>query len=529
MENNRGGLKPRAGSLAAKVEAPDAVIAWLNRVDVADSLDQALAKRKKLDDSASLVTPAGEWIGKSWVRIARGQTGQDSMLAREKAIAQLQEEVGRLSAEADSLSRAVEKARAAASETEGRIQQAQTELNALHRKRNEVDGQLESRQSSIRLMTGRQQAVSEESAQLRQQVKDDESAVREARGLLEGILARMAGLKEERDGLDTRRSALMSRRESARSALGAARENRHELALKAGSRRASLDSLSQSLERMDTQLSQLQQRYISLSEQIARAGQPGKIHAGEMDGLLQRRVETETRLAAARAHLQGLENDYREKDGQRQKAIQESDEIRQDLERSRLHQQEVELNARAIRKQVEEIGGDVEALAETLPDDAETGDWEDELERLRTRIVQLEPVNLAAIQEFEEEQKRKEYLDAQNEDLCSALTTLENAIAKIDRKTRTRFKETFERVNKGVQELFPAPVWRRARLPGIDRRGPVDDRGQHHGPAAGKTRQQPAPALRRRESPDRGLVRVFDFPAESGAVLPAGRSGRSAG
>ncbi|MBT8064508.1 MAG: AAA family ATPase, partial [Gammaproteobacteria bacterium] len=31
----------------------------------------------------------------------------------------------------------------------------------------------------------------------------------------------------------------------------------------------------------------------------------------------------------------------------------------------------------------------------------------------------------------------------------------ENAIAKIDRKTRTRFKETFERVNKGVQELFP--------------------------------------------------------------------------
>jgi chromosome segregation protein len=120
-----------------------------------------------------------------------------------------------------------------------------------------------------------------------------------------------------------------------------------------------------------------------------------------------------------------------------------------------LHQQEVELNARAIRKQVEEIGGDVDALAETLPDDAETGDWEDELERLRTRIVQLEPVNLAAIQEFEEEQKRKEYLDAQNEDLCSALTTLENAIAKIDRKTRTRFKETFERVNKGVQELFP--------------------------------------------------------------------------
>ena len=74
---------------------------------------------------------------------------------------------------------------------------------------------------------------------------------------------------------------------------------------------------------------------------------------------------------------------------------------------------------------------------------------------LKGMAFDVQPVNLAAIQEFEEEQKRKEYLDAQNDDLCDALATLENAIAKIDRKTRTRFKETFERVNKGVQELFP--------------------------------------------------------------------------
>jgi chromosome segregation protein len=192
-----------------------------------------------------------------------------------------------------------------------------------------------------------------------------------------------------------------------------------------------------------------------LSEQLAKVEQPEKLHAREMDELLGRRVETETRLAAARAHLQALENEYREKDAGRQKAIQHSDEIRQDLERARLHQQELELSARAIQRQVEELGGDINELAGTLPEDAQTGAWEDELERLQLRISRLEPVNLAAIQEFEEEQKRKGYLDAQNDDLCSALATLENAIAKIDRKTRTRFKDTFERVNKGVQDLFP--------------------------------------------------------------------------
>ena len=108
-----------------------------------------------------------------------------------------------------------------------------------------------------------------------------------------------------------------------------------------------------------------------------------------------------------------------------------------------------------ISSQVEQLGADVDELVKTLPEECRSTAWEAELENLQTRITRLEPVNLAAIQEFEEEEKRKDYLDAQNDDLCDALTTLENAIAKIDRKTRTRFKDTFERVNKGVQELFP--------------------------------------------------------------------------
>jgi chromosome segregation protein len=455
IDDHRGGVKARKGSLAEKVKAPDAVIAWLNQVGTADSLEQAWTGRDALDESASLITPTGEWIGKNWVRIARGQTEHDSMLAREKMIAALQKDVRKLSAGETSLSEKIAKERAVAEDTDGRIQSVQNDVNALHRKRNEVDGQLESRQSSIRLMTGRHEAVSKESTQLRQQVGEDEITVRETRSRLEGMLARMTGLKKERDTLDTQRNQLLTRRDSARGGLGAARDKRHELALKAESRRASLDSLRQSLERMDTQMSQMQQRYLSLSEQLAKVEHPENLHTGEMDELLKRRVATETRLAAARAHLQGLENEYREKDAKRQQAIQHSDEIRQDLERARLHQQELELGARAIQRQVEELGSDVNELAESLPEDAQTDAWEEELERLQIKITRLEPVNLAAIQEFEEEQKRKEYLDTQNDDLCSALTTLEDAIAKIDRRTRTRFKETFERVNKGVQELFP--------------------------------------------------------------------------
>jgi len=102
-----------------------------------------------------------------------------------------------------------------------------------------------------------------------------------------------------------------------------------------------------------------------------------------------------------------------------------------------------------------ELGQDVGKLAAELPEDADAGLWQENLERLALRISRMEPVNLAAISEYEEELKRKEYMDAQHADLDKALETLENAIKKIDRKTRTRFKDTYERVNKGIQELFP--------------------------------------------------------------------------
>ncbi|MDA4645146.1 hypothetical protein, partial [Enterobacter hormaechei] len=80
---------------------------------------------------------------------------------------------------------------------------------------------------------------------------------------------------------------------------------------------------------------------------------------------------------------------------------------------------------------------------------------EAELERLSQRIQRLGPINLAAIDEYQQQSERKRYLDAQNDDLVEALDTLENVIRKIDRETRNRFKETFDQINSGLQALFP--------------------------------------------------------------------------
>ena len=122
---------------------------------------------------------------------------------------------------------------------------------------------------------------------------------------------------------------------------------------------------------------------------------------------------------------------------------------------SRLDQQALVIRADQLRAAVVEAGYEMDAVLANVAEDASAPAWEKMVADFDARLRRLEPVNLAAIQEHAEAAQRKEYLDSQDADLNSALETLEDAIRKIDRETRGRFKDTFDRVNAGVQELYP--------------------------------------------------------------------------
>ncbi len=449
------GAKAVAGSLAEKVTAPDAITAQLNRVQIADSLASAFKFVAGREDGASAITTQGQWIGQGWIRVAGSQSGQAGMLARKQEIKTLQTGLDELQREWSSLNASNQAERDALPAAEKAVDELQQKVNELHRSSSDLASRLRAGRARIEDLSGRQKQVIEESGMLQKRQDDDQAQIKSLRASLATLLNEMADTEKERAALDAQRQSLLERRDKARARARETRNQRHELALKTGSRRASLDSLRNSLQRMDTQFSHLQQRYLQLSEQMAKNEDPEEEHRQAMDTLLQTRVTVEQRLTAARVKMQQLEDDYRKLDAMRQTSVGQVEEIRGSLERARLQQQELELNARSLQKQVEQLGHQVDELAKALPEDADPRAWEDELEHLRERITRLEPVNLAAISEYEEEQKRKEYLDAQHEDLVSAMSTLEEAIRKIDRKTRTRFKDTFESVNRGIQDLFP--------------------------------------------------------------------------
>ena len=450
--NDAGGP---AGTLAAHVRGPLAAINLLARVRTASSLAEVGNLVADLAWGESIITADGEWIGKGFARIARAQGSQVGVLAREREIAELATRISELDAGIEEHARQLEDSRNARIEAERQRDDAQRETHAGHRRLAEISGQLQSHRGRMDSAQERLLRVDAELTELITKLDDDHAQIREARGRLDGAVERMGQLEQQRQQLDAGRRQLLEAREEARMNAREAREAQHQAALSMESKRSALSSLEQSLQRMHGQLTQLESKRSEIAAQLESGGDPLAELEAERQSCLNQRLLVDRQLVEARKALEERDAEMRKLEIERNRIVEALTDRREELSTLRLNEQERRLHAQNLEAAIIEAGFELEALFAELPESIDATEWQREIEDLEQKIRRLEPVNLAAIQEYEEQSQRKIYLDAQLTDLTTALETLEGAIRKIDRETRQRFKDTFDRVNTGVQELFP--------------------------------------------------------------------------
>jgi len=262
-------------------------------------------------------------------------------------------------------------------------------------------------------------------------------------------------MEEQRARLSQLRDQHRSALEQARSTWQATHEQSHEIALQLesiSSRRASYD---QAIQRTAIQIANLESRQQELERDIAASHTPLAELAAALEARLNARVEAEKSLATARDRVQEVENGLREREQQRAAAEQQVEELREGLQSARLAAQETRVRLQTVAEQLHNAGCDPGQLLAEMDPAAGRPAWEEQLAAVVKKIERLGPINLAAIDEFNQLSERKSYMDRQYQDLIEALTTLENAIRKIDRETRTRFKETFDDLNGNLKEMFP--------------------------------------------------------------------------
>ncbi|MDA0977701.1 MAG: chromosome segregation protein SMC [Proteobacteria bacterium] len=442
-------------SLLAKVSGDTSTYTLLKGIRTAPDLGAAMALRSQLAEGESVVTPDGIWLGRNWLRVARDQDAEAGVIKRQQELVRLTGQIDILKSEVEQLTDELESGMAVLAQAETERDAQQRRLAEQQRAFGETRAQLGAKRVQAEQIRNDLERANREISEAIEELDGDQEALRGTRNALQLAMDAMENDTQVRDSLVKRRESITLQLTEARQKARSDSDAAHQLALRVQSLSSQIEGTTHAMERLGEQQEILVNRRDSLQESIRSSEEPQGQLKVELEQQLEKRLAVENQLAGVRQRAESVEHQIRELEQNRAAAEEQIDTIRASLEKVRLERQTLEVRSSTINEQLVEDKQDLEQVIERLSEEANEADWEEKLNRVANRIQRLGAINLAAIDEFKVQSERKQYLDAQNEDLVNALTTLENAIRKIDIETRTRFKETFDKVNAKLQQLFP--------------------------------------------------------------------------
>ena len=443
------------GRLLSDLVEGDTARGLINNIYAAETLADALELQPSLSAIESVVTREGIWLGSNWLRVARDKDATAGVLQRKQELETIGTQMAALETQIAGLdsSRQANEQRLQALETTrqeiaGNVAQQQRHYAELRSKLSGFEVQIEQYKA-------RKERAENELAEVVQQSETEQENLSAARVILQESIEKMEADTVQREELSVQRDQGRAQLDQTRQTARHDRDLGQELRVRESSLKTQLTSIREGIGRLEVQVERLQERREQLREAFNIKEDPTEAHKIELETQLQARLLVDAEMTEAKTLVDATEHQMREQEKLRGELEQEVQTVRSKLESQRISAQEISTLSRTIEEQIAEKQADLETLLENLADDAALIDWEEQLELIGNRIQRLGPINLAAIDEYKIESERKDYLDQQNAELEDALNTLQNAIQKIDRETRTRFKETFDLVNGHIQELFP--------------------------------------------------------------------------
>lgn len=443
------------GSLLDKVETCVDLSSWLGQVKPVETLDDALSMRAQLGAGQSLISRDGYWVGRDFLRVRRASEAESGVLARGQELQRLEAEREEREATLATLEDQLLTQREQQRLQEDSREQLRRRLQDEARQQSELKAQLSAATAKVEQLTLRRARLDEELTELGEQRAIEQESLGESRLQLQDALDSMALDTEQRELLLAQRDSLRERLDRVRQEARQHKDHGNQLAVRLSSLRAQHDSTRQALERLEMQSERLTEKREQLNLGLEEGAAPLEELRLKLEELLEKRMVVDDEMRTAKNALEDADRELREAEKRRTQAEQQSQLLRGQLEQQRLEWQSLTVRRKTLQEQLHEDGYDLNGVLATLTPEANEKEAEEELERIAARIQRLGAINLAAIDEYQQQSERKRYLDAQNADLVEALDTLENVIRKIDKETRNRFKETFDQINSGIQALFP--------------------------------------------------------------------------
>jgi chromosome segregation protein len=423
---------------------------WLRDVYVTEDAATAFTDRGNLPLCGSFVTKQGHVISANSVRFYASDSEQDGVLARQQEIDNLVKQVRAQALLADEAKTRVVRADAAYSQANAAMQELLQRTNLLTQTVHRL--QLESMKLAEvqERFAQRSTQIDNDLAEIAAQESEQQQARAESEQKFEELDLRLAELQESHENDQTQFLEREQQLSNARNRLRELELAAQELAF---SERAKMEELRRNISTALEQSSQIfvtmQQGKLELESMDAQTAQAG------LQARLEKRSDQERALADVRHELDQIAQTMRHAEESKMQAERSLQPQRDRIVELQLKEQAARLNQEQFAEQLRNFEVDEAALSQKLHDDLKPSYLQGEVTRLGNAIAALGAVNMAALDELAQAKERKTFLDAQYADLHEAITTLQDAIHKIDIETRELLQNTFNQVNTHFAELFP--------------------------------------------------------------------------
>lgn len=427
---------------------------WLAGCYTAASLDEALSHRAQLRPGDTIYVPTGHAVTAHSVSFYAQDSEQSGLLARAQEIEHLEKELRAQALISEETRTALAKAEAAYGDASQRLVSARREASEAKQSAHELQVDM------LRLTQQAEQARAR-TAQIEADVAEVQAALDElqeravaAEARFEELDMQLADSQELHAQLDDRVIEAERKLAESREQLRTLERRAQEATFSQRSMQARQAELQRTLETAEQQTKAL------LDERERAQAEQGRLNDAAAQGGLQDalalKMEREQAVATARSAYEDLTNKLRASDERRVQIERALDPMRARITEFQLKEQAASLGSAQYEQQLAEAGADLAAVAQSiLEGNVKLHGLQSEIDRLHREIAALGAVNLAALEELQLAKERKTFLDAQMADLTEAMTTLENAIKKIDNETRELLSGTFNTVNEHFGRMFP--------------------------------------------------------------------------
>jgi chromosome segregation protein len=427
---------------------------WLQGCHTAQSLEEALAERERLQPGEVIFVRSGHAVMRHSVSFYAPDSEQAGLLARAQEIENLERELRAQALITDESRAALVRAEAAYADASQRLISARRESSEARSRAHEL--QVETlRLSQLAEQTrARGEQIAADLAEVEAQLEALQERRVTAEARFEELDMQLADSQERHAQLDEQVIAAERKLAACREQQRSLERQAQEAAYAERSLAARLAELARAIDTAAQQAGSLESDEQRAKEELARLTDAAA-QAGLQDALALK-LEREAQLGAQRSAYDDLTARLRASDERRLKLERELDPMRQRITDLQLKEQAARLGLEQYTQLLADAGADLEAVARSVAEGAvRLAGLQGEIDRLHREVAALGAVNLAALEELTTARERKSFLDAQSADLTEAMNTLEDAIRKIDGETRELLAGTFKVVNEHFGRMFP--------------------------------------------------------------------------